>query len=248
MNKILIAGLLAPVALFAGVAPSQVAESAVAVSAAPVDRIGDEVRSAAGWRVLRGAVPVWPEAVPFPAWNNPELVELQKFGALEATVRRVADLKAQGRTVLVAWSPLAGELPPSPEALADAVSRIAALADGFAPAWHRTGAHYAAPNPGVAAFLAAAARRGNPRVAIFGEAYFGETPEADNALAVFAPPGCSGVLLVNAARPTAVTGNLVAETHRRSGIPTVLAVLAGQEEEYRGFSPRLVLEFDPENN
>ncbi|MBS1369742.1 MAG: hypothetical protein HPZ91_07265 [Lentisphaeria bacterium] len=215
----------------------------------PAEQFSRRAAVYADWTAIRSAVPVWPEPVSLPEWNRPVIVPLERMRELELTVRRIAAARLTGRTVLSAWSPRAGELPPPPAELAAALARIASMCDGFALAYHRSGAHIIRPEAGEMAFFAAAVRAGNPKIALFGEAYFGELAIGrDNQLAITAPPGLSGVLLCNAARPTAMTGNLISEVATATGLPVVLVVPDTFAEKYKDHQPVLIIGYDPQNN
>ena len=54
--------------------------------------------------------------------------------------------------------------------------------------------------------------------------------------------------MFNAARPTAVTSALIEEVARETALPVVLVVPDTFEEKYSQYQPRLVIEFDPQNN
>lgn len=177
-------------------------------------------RWVSAWDTIRAAAPVWPEAAAFPEWDRPVAVVLERIAETERVVREAASARLRGRTVIAAYSPAPGELLPDPAELAEALARLASLSDGFALAYHRSGAHVRTPSEGELAFLAAAVRSGNPGIALFGEAYFGELASGHrNRLSILSPPGSSGVLLFNAARPTAVTSALIEEVARETRAP-----------------------------
>ena len=241
--------MLALPAMAAEIPGARLPKANVAKYQPPTEQISSRAEVYADWTAIRSAAPVWPAPLPMPEWNHPVIVPFERMRELEITVRKIAAARMQGRTVLSAWSPRRNEFLPPPAELAAALTRIAAMSDGFALAYHHSGAHVRVPSAGEMAFFAAAVRAGNPRIALFGEAYFGEIASGqDNRLAITAPPGLSGVLLCNAARQTAATKNLLDEVAGATGLPVVLVVPDTLEEKYRDYQPVLIIKYDPQNN
>lgn len=237
------------IAAAAEIPTARLPEAELSAYRPPSEQVSLRKPVVSAWDTIRAAAPVWPEAAAFPAWNRPVAVVLERIAETERVVREAASARLRGRTVIAAYSPAPGELLPDPAELAEALARLASLSDGFALAYHRSGAHVRTPSEGELAFLAAAVRSGNPGIALFGEAYFGELASGHrNRLSILSPPGASGVLLFNAARPTAVTSALIEEVARETALPVVLVVPDTFEEKYSQYQPRLVIEFDPQNN
>ena len=218
-------------------------------AALPEQSIQERIAVSAEWRAIAGSTPEWPLRLPLPEFRRAALVELRGIGDVEAALGRIAALRAEGiRTVFTAWSPLPGEELPEPEALADAIRRVASQADGFALAWHRSGAHFIRPNAGVMAFLASAAREGNPSVALLGEAYRGESYAGADTLAVNAPECVSAVLLCNAVRSPGMTAIQANRVKRKFAGPVIPVVPDGLMNRYQNYRRILVISIDNTNN
>lgn len=212
----------------AEVAAPTVATATVRKPAVPAAAVAAPDFSPSAWHDDgdRGSAAEFPAAVPFVPPTSPlRMIEFSSPDEVAAAAAQARNLRAQGGTAWFGWSPRDGVELHNPADIEAAVAELAVYCSGFAPAWRRSGAHYAAVSAALRARLAQAARRGNPAIQLFGEVYAGELEGGTGSrrVAIYAPSGVSAVLVVNAASP-----HLHIDAVRRavSGLP-LIAVLAG---------------------
>lgn len=141
--------------------------------------------------------------VPFKTPVNPVMVQLDDPAHVATLAQQAVVARLQGRTVYLSYSPYRQSiLAFDVLEVLDALESLAPLADGFAPCYRRTGAHYMQPNRNLAAMMCQRVRKANPEIQLLGEVYYGDLHDGEikESLEIFTFPACSALLGVNLPR------------------------------------------------
>lgn len=119
-----------------------------------------------------------------------------------------------------------------PDELASAAAQLAQACDGVILGWRRTSVHMYRQDKVFQTLLLRAAREANPRLAILGEIYYGETEKSARDLALNLPTGVSGALVTGFGFQGVAVESVVAALHKKVGRTPLVPLIVGRKPYY----------------
>lgn len=119
-----------------------------------------------------------------------------------------------------------------PDELASAAAQLAQACDGVILGWRRTSVHMYRQDDVFQILLLRAAREANPKLAILGEIYYGETERSARDLALNLPTGVSGALVTGFGFQGVAVESVVAALHKKVGSTPLVPLIVGRKPYY----------------
>lgn len=235
------------------IAKSTVRESSVAASSIAVTAIDDSmIASSQVSDVYRSWIDAAATPCSFPdrsgqfvPHENPVMLRIDNPADVDRLIAAAIVEKGAGRGVYFCYSPRTQPENFQFQDVIDAIEKLAPFCDAFAPAFHRTGAHYNYINRNVAARLCLAACAGNKNIMLLGELYYGElyAGEVADGFSCFTFPGCAGLLGVNLPRGSRTEIYTTLSAAGATDIPLV-EVIPRELPPHKRYHNHLIIDID----